>query len=435
MSRKVHEVFGIRPEISDASYIDRGSLDSEFSKLLERKQTHIAIRGASKTGKSWLRQKILKNPITVQCRLKFTSIDIYINALAQLGITLTVEKTAANNIKGKLVAKGEVGIKLFAKAGADLEGAIESGATEKSVVIGQDSNDIHFIASILRESGRTLVIEDFHYLPIEEQKNFAFDLKTLWDYKTFVVVIGVWISENMLITLNPDLSDRIEEFPVTWQPGDLKKVLKKGGDVLRLEFSDRVANELAEYAYGSPGLLQKLTLRAVDDELGITVRNDSDVVIVIDDIEKVRDAAMHIAEQLNQLYQAFAKRVCEGIRTRKNSTGIYAHAMAAIMSASDQALTQGLSAKEIHAVAKAREPRIQYGNLKAVLSRFEELQVDSDGRGLVLGYDPQDEIITVVDRQLLLYRRFATVQWPWEELISEVSAQANAFGDSSIVTC
>lgn len=218
-----------------------------------------------------------------------------------------------------------------------------------------------------------LVIEDFHYLPIEEQNKFAFDLKTLWDYKTFVVVVGVWISENMLITLNPDLSDRIEELSVTWQPTELKQVLSKGCAKLNLRPTDQVAAELAQNSYESVGLLQKLALRLIDDELGITDAAPDGTEIVIDNVAAVQDAAMHVAEQLNQLYQAFAKRVCDGIRARKNSTGIYAHGMAAVMSAGDAELTTGLSARAIHAIAHAKQPRIQLGNLKAVLARFPEL--------------------------------------------------------------
>jgi hypothetical protein len=45
---KTHEVFGIQPTLIEYSYIDRGSLDKEFNKLVERKQSHIAIRGTSK---------------------------------------------------------------------------------------------------------------------------------------------------------------------------------------------------------------------------------------------------------------------------------------------------------------------------------------------------------------------------------------------------
>lgn len=424
---KTHDVFGIQPAVSEHSYIDRGSLDREFRKLVERQQTHIAIRGASKAGKSWLRQRVLTDPIVVQCRLSYTTLDIYRDALARLDVRVELEKTSTNAIKGKIAASGEAGLKLIAKATGSGEIAGEHQTATKDKPIGKDIGDLEFIASLIRASGRILVIEDFHYLPLDEQRKFAFDLKTLWDYKTFVVVVGVWISENMLITLNPDLSDRIEELSVTWQPAELKQVFMKGCAKLNLRPTDQVAAELAQNSYESVGLLQKLALRLIDDELGISDPAPNGTEILVDKVGAIHDAAMHVAEQLNQLYQAFAKRVCDGIRTRKNSTGIYAHGMAAVMSAGDADLASGLSARAIYAVAHARQPRIQLGNLKAALARFPELQVDADGRGLVLAYDPQDEKISVVDKQLLLYRKFATVKWPWEELIEEVSKEQSAF--------
>ncbi|MCA8488386.1 hypothetical protein [Burkholderia arboris] len=420
MPLKTHEVFGIRPELSEHSYVDRRSLDRDFRKLIDRQQTHIAIRGASKAGKSWLRQRVLENPITVQCRLSYTTADIYRDALAKLDISLETQNSRSTSLKGKLSANGEAGFKLIAKVTGSGEIAGESTNTRTEKPVGKDINDLDFLAQLIKASGRILVIEDFHYLSVAEQKRFAFDLKALWDYKTFVVVIGVWISENMLITLNPDLVDRIEELSVTWQESELKQVLKKGCDALNISLTDEISNELAKISYESVGLMQKLALRMIDDELGIEEGAESGKKIHIDKKSATHDAAMHIAEQQNQLYQAFAKRVCDGIRTRKNSTAIYAHAMAAIMSASDDQLTRGFSAKEIYDTAHARQPRIQSGNLKAILPRFPELQVDDDGRGLVLAYDPQDELVNVVDRQLLLYRRFATVKWPWEELIQEV---------------
>jgi len=53
------------------------------------------------------------------------------------------------------------------------------------------------------------------------------------------------------------------------------------------------------------------------------------------------------------------------------------------------------------------------------LGKFQDLQVDDDGRGLIIGYNPSSEEISIVDRQLLLYRRYATVKWPWEDIIEE----------------
>ena len=127
------------------------------------------------------------------------------------------------------------------------------------------------------------------------------------------------------------------------------------------------------------------------------------------------------AEQLNPLYQQFAKRVSGGIRKRSNSTGIYAHAMAVILRASDDELASGLPLDTIYNRAHEREPRIQKGNLRSVLEKFEGLQVDEEGRGLVLAYNEATEEITVVDMQLLLYRRYSTVSWPWETIITESS--------------
>lgn len=424
---KTHEVFGIKPEVREASYIDRGSLDASLQKLIDRKQTHIALRGASKSGKSWLRQKVLSDPIVVQCRMSWTVEDIYRDALARLGISIEVERKSSDASVSKISASAEAGIKLLAKVTGKAEGEFTSQTAITTKSVGKDAADLEFIASLIRTSGRMLVIEDFHYLPQEQQRRFAFDLKTLWDYKTFVLIVGVWISENMLITLNPDLSDRIEELSVTWRSAELQQVLQKGCEKLNLRPTEEVAARLAEISYESVGLLQKLALRMLDDELGITEAAPEGEEVVVSRVAAVDDAAMHVAEQLNQLYQTFARRVADGIRKRKNATGIYAHAMAAAMSADDHALVNGLSAKAIFEIAHKRQQRVQLSNLKAVLAKFADLQVDEQGRGLVLAYEPHDEILSVVDKQLLLYRRFATVKWPWEELIAEAGEDPSNF--------
>ena len=83
---KVREVFGVNNEILSASYVDRGSLDEQLSALIEAGQSHISLRGASKCGKSWLRRKVLSNPIVVQCRLHKSGTDLYSDALSQLSI-------------------------------------------------------------------------------------------------------------------------------------------------------------------------------------------------------------------------------------------------------------------------------------------------------------------------------------------------------------
>jgi hypothetical protein len=99
--------------------------------------------------------------------------------------------------------------------------------------------------------------------------------------------------------------------------------------------------------------------------------------------------------------------------------------MAAVLGELEETLIGGVRSNDIYRIAHSRESRIQQGNLKTALGNIERLQVDSDGRGLVLSY--AEGRVRVVDHQFLLYRRFATVRWPWEDMIAQADAFAELF--------
>jgi hypothetical protein len=419
--KQVHEVFGVSNEVLPDSYVDRGDLDEELAQLLGR-PTHIALRGASKCGKSWLRQMVLPEALVVQCRLKKTTVDIYRDALSQLDVHLEVESSSGTHFKGSVKTSGDLGIKLLAKLG--VEAAIEAlkEKSKKTEPVGHDVTDLRFIAELLKASGRRLVIEDFHYLSVEERRAFAFDLKALWDYGVFVVIVGVWSEQNLLLYLNPDLTGRVKEVPIVWSNDDLKKIFERGGDALNIKFGEGLQEQAIADCFENAGVLQSLILGTLD-EVGIAEAPSERTVI--DNVGQLEAAAMAYADELNPLYLLFAERVSGGIRKRENATGIYAHAMAAIMGEPDDALIGGVSIDRIFEIAHDRENRIQKANLHTVLEKFEVLQVDEDGRGLVIAYNEAHREVSVVDRQLLLYRKYLTVKWPWEELIAEATDDAN----------
>lgn len=193
---KTSDVFGMSSEVLSASYVDRGELDELLKRELERGRNHVCLRGESKCGKSWLRQRVLPDAIVVQCRLGKTTVDIYRDALAQLGIRLEVERVDRGEIRGSVRAEGSVGIKLLAKVGLTSEVSGAQSQETTTQVIGGDFTDLRFIAEVLKESDRKLVIEDFHYLSIAEREVFAFDLKSLWDYGVQLVIIGCGLSRT-----------------------------------------------------------------------------------------------------------------------------------------------------------------------------------------------------------------------------------------------
>jgi hypothetical protein len=413
--KRASDVFGVSNTVLPDSYVDRGDLDEELQRLLTR-PTHIALRGASKCGKSWLRQQVLPDAVVVQCRLGKTALDIYRDALAQLGVRLEVESHGGSSWKGRAEATTSLGNSLFAKLG--LTASIEQGGDDSTTSrpVGRDVTDLRFIAELIKASERRLVIEDFHYLSVQERKAFAFDLKALWDYGVFVVIVGVWSRQNMLLYLNPDLSARVQEVPIVWRETDLKAIFEQGGRALNVVFSELIQQRAIADCFENAGILQTIILGTLD-ETGVTERRDEE--ILLSDLDAIETASMKYAEQLNALYQVFAERVSTGMRKRKDSTGIYAHAMAVILGSPDEALLRGVPLDDIFKQAHARENRIQKGNLRTVLNHFEELQVDDDGRGLVLAYNDTNRELTVVDRQLLIYRKYSTVKWPWEDMIAE----------------
>lgn len=348
--------------------------------------------------------------------------DIYTSALAQLGVQLEIESASKFGIKGKVEGQIEAGNNLIGKVSAKLGLESSDESTSKFAPVGRNINDLKFIAQLIIESGRRLIIEDVHYLSLDQREILAFDLKAMWDLGCFATLVGVWGDANMFVRLNGELSGRIEEISIEWNPDELRQIIDKGSVALGVAFSREIQNRVIGDAFGNAGLLQRLVLRTLDEE---KIEFEQKPTVHLTNLSKYESAAMAVADQLNGVYLKFGERVAAGIRTRSDTTGIYAHAMAAIVSAEDSLHMSGISVDYIYTVSHSRQQRILKPNLKSILSKIDSLQVDKDGRGLVVTYDPDKEAVLNVDRQLLFYRKYLTVSWPWEELIAEAARDAH----------
>lgn len=418
-----NEVFGVSPHINQYSYCDRSGLDGKFTRLL-RRNVHIAIKGPSKCGKSWLRQKCLDDAILVQCRLGMTADDIYRQALSSLGVQFDIQKSSETNFSAELSSGGEFKVPFLAKAEAGASGSVEHNqGSSTSLDFATSIQNLEFIATSIRDSGRRLVIEDFHYLDLETRAKLAFDLKTFWDYNCKVIIIGVWTQTNLLTYMNPDLTGRIEEISIEWTDDELRQVIDNGSQALKIQIDDNIKNDMICDSFGNVGILQSLLLRLVEDEAGIEETQDFNTLIV--NPVFYDNAAKGYANQLDGLYQQFAQTLSTGIRQRKKkSTGIYALSMEAIVNATDRQLMKGFSRDDIYTITNGKEPRIKKGNLKSVLKKLVELQRPETGRSLVISYDESIDSVFAIDLQLLFYRKHHTMKWPWEEMAEEARQQS-----------
>lgn len=427
--RPVEDYFGVSQQLRPDAYFDRGHLDEKIRRYLKR-DLHLALRGSSKAGKSWLRQRVLPDAIVVQVRFGHTVVDIYRHVLNALGLTLEVTSTSGSELRGEITAEGEVGINLLAKLRSKVSGSATRMDATTSAPAVASFNDLRVLADLVNLSDRRLVIEDFHYLSISERRRFSSDLKAMWEYGLYVVIIGIWNQNNMLLHFNPDLSGRIREESIEWTDSELRQVITDGSKSLNLEFAPELMNRIVVDSYGNVGLLQSLALGLLDE---LHIEYEQLTLTTLTDMDAYESAAMDYSEQLVPFFQNFAENVAGGIRRRKDSTGIYAHAMAVILEQDDASLLKGVDVDVVFRVASSREGRIQKGNLENALSHIEAIQVNketedkiskgNDDRHLVLAFNPATSKTSVVNRDLLFYRKYQTVSWPWEELIREAAAR------------
>ena len=143
------------------------------------------------------------------------------------------------------------------------------------------------VAELLKKvrSQKWIILENFHYLNDDIQKQLAFDLRAFQELGVRFVVLGVWREKNRMAQFNGDLLDRVVEVPVEpWTEADFKRVAVKGFEVLNVAFSDEILSETIRSSFSSIGVFQEL-LKGVCLEAGIheTVYSK----IVIDELEKL----------------------------------------------------------------------------------------------------------------------------------------------------
>lgn len=265
---KTIEVFGVSNDTIE-TYVTREKVDFLFLEGLT-KNKHIIVYGASKQGKTALTNKHLipDDYIRVNCSPNSTSIDLYKSIIRQLGIefeesresTLTIGgETKAGlkaNVKipflGSVEAKGEAG------GSIDNENKTTYKTVEFNLELAQD------ISELLKQVNfnKRIILENFHYLNLDTQKQLSIDLRIFEDYNILFIILGIWREKNRLGQYNGDLLDRMIEVPVEpWEVEDLKRIVEEGEPLLNVSFRN-VIDDLIKTCFDSVGVFQELCKEA-----------------------------------------------------------------------------------------------------------------------------------------------------------------------------
>jgi hypothetical protein len=262
--RLTNQVYGVSNELID-TYIERKNVDEAFIKGLQ-KNKHIIVYGASKQGKTSLTNKHLKETdyIKVNCSPSASILDIYNSIARQLEIEI-LETTEINTTIGgeaKVGLKAKVRIPFFGGADAETEASVkkekETGKLYKVVdfnlALAQD------LSELLRnvKFSKRIILENFHYLNEEVQKQLAIDLRIFEDYNILFIVLGIWREKNRLAQFNGDLVDRLIEVPVEpWEKEDLRRIVIDGLPLLNVSL-ENVVEYIIESCFDSVGVFQEI---------------------------------------------------------------------------------------------------------------------------------------------------------------------------------
>lgn len=366
----------------------------------------MVIYGSSKQGKTSLRKHCLNEDdyIVVHCSNKWGLDDVHEAILKQAGYELTVSTTMATSGKQKIFAKIKAGIfGAEAEGGAEAERTQEEGTTKAPLEL--DPLDVNDIISALQETAfnKFIVLEDFHYLPVETQKDFSVALKAFHESSDLCfMIIGVWLEENRLSVYNGDLTGRL--LPINadkWNRTELEKVISDGEALLNVAFSDEFKNELLDSCYESVYIVQETCHQCC---MKHNVFQTQAELIEIGSKDECSQLVSQVVNQQGGRFNSFLTQFSEGFQ----DTNLEMHKwlLYPVLTGDMEQLEKGFTQAEIRNKLQEVHPRgaeLNSGNVTQSLQSSTSLQIKKDIKPMVLDYDQTNLRLNIVDKSFQIW--------------------------------
>ena len=417
----LEEVFGVsaRPV---RSYVERPDVDERFLEALVSDK-EVIVYGSSKQGKTALVSKHLPydQNILVSLTPRMTVLDMYQIILGKAGVRLNVgivdRRSTESNIgvstKFKamlpLFGSGEVGVNGAQKAG--------SGAEEQYEEVPINLELPQHVADLLRRvrCSKWVILENFHYLNDETQKQFAFDLRAFQELGVRFVILGVWREKNRMAQFNGDLLDRIFETPVEpWTEADFRRVVNKGSAELNIEINVEMVEQAIRASFSSIGVFQEL-LKGICSESGVT-----STVNPKRRITEEGTLTRAIANKAND-YAARHQRALEAIAAGHASGGakgdlppLYLpyYLVRVLLEGGYESIANGMRRSDLHDRIRAIHHRgddVRGSDMSNLLGGLANLQAAKSISPPIIDYDTQNRMLQVVDSTFYFFIRNANL--------------------------
>lgn len=431
---KLTEVFGVSAD-PVLSYIVRENIDGLFTTVL-KEDKHIVVYGASKQGKTALVSRYLPYDKNIVVRLSpNTNVeDIYSSILRQCGVEIetgSVEEKASE-ASANLGIKAKATLWFFGEGEASASGGIKSAdksqRTSKTVpfnlAVAQD------IAELLNSVGfkKKIVLENFHYLTEEKQRQLSFDLRSFQEMGIIFVVLGVWRQKDKLRIYCPDLTDRVVDVAVEpWSNDEFRSVAAQGAKHLNLEFDEQVIRRCVENSFGSIGVYQEL-VKHTCIAAGVQEYKPSSQRIA--DVKLADRAIKEKSDQYGATHQQALELIASGNVTHskekeKAPLHLPYYLVRTILEMGYGGLANGASRSEITDLIKQHHHRrddVRGSDMSNLLHNLSSLQHKKGINPPLIDYDIGKRQLYAIDSTFFFFLRNCNLQMVIDELPSPIPA-------------
>lgn len=426
MMYKTTDVFGVKSELI-ASYIERGAVDLKFkSAIIDGNE--VIVYGSSKQGKTSLILKHLNecDYVKVECSPQSKAIDIYKSVLRQLNIKFIDSETTDNGYEhgGKITAGFKVKIPFLgaADAGAELEDKQSDNKSKTESYIEYNLALAQDVSELLQKFNvdKYIILENFHYLELDVQETLAYDLRVFQDHHQIFIILGIWREANRLIQFNGDLLDRITEVPVEpWDTNDFNEVIKKGANLLNVDFSE-VADQLIADSFDSIGVVQEIC-KLCCIEAGVNETTINLIKIKQEHLDlALRQKAKDYGSRHIRNFEAFvdiARKTSN--QSGKPSLAFPYYFIKLLLSQDFKDIEKGLSRATLLVEIRKihhRPDDVRSGDLGAFLHNISQHQINKKIQPPFVDYDRGGKLLKVIDSSLYFFLKHCNR----EEILNDI---------------
>ena len=395
-------------------------IEEKVKRASENLSKLLMVTGPTKSGKTVVTNKIFSRDTSIwfDCGAYEKEDDLWEFILDELdgytSLQKTTHKTESRSASGKFVGesplrnmKGEIGGKVEVK---DEDGSIK----------GRSISAKNKAINILRNSKVPLVLDDFHYLPREDQGRIVRAIKGLVFGGFPVVFIAIPHRRLDATKVEREMTGRVEVVNIpTWEEYELKTIPETGFRLLNIEIDNKIIDRLTEEALGSPHLMQDFCYYLCDMK-GINETQKNLVKIKEEEETFLQDLFTKVAENTGKImFQKLARgprqRSDRMERRLKNgiATDIYSVVLFALANMKPGLVTIEYEElrTQIREIVVDKAP--QAHEVTRVLDHMSRIAADDESSTPVIDWESEERTLHITDPFFAYYLR-------WGEELMEI---------------